>query len=154
MIKKLTERRRFIRHPINFPLEYKILISKKSERDSCRGMKSSTINISKGGLLFLAKKPVREDSLVNIRLPFQDKIFSVRAKVVHCAKSMDSSLYNVGVSFYRFTDAFKTKLVEQLYLISEYRDLRSIQLGREMSMEEASKEWIKRYSDRFRRLYW
>jgi hypothetical protein len=87
-------------------------------------------------------------------MPFEDKVFNVLAKVVHCNKSLDTSLYNVGVSFHRIHDAFKVKLIEQLYLISEYRDLRSIQLGREVSLEEASKEWIRRYSERFRRLYW
>lgn len=154
MINRLMERRKFIRHPLNFPLEYRVIHGKGEAKTSSRAIRSRTINISKGGLLFFAKKPVKESALVNIKMPFQDKIFSVNAKVVHCAKSLDSKLYNIGVSFYRFTDAFKTKLVEQLYLISEYRDLRSIQLGREMSLEEASKEWIKRYSERFRRLYW
>jgi RNase P/RNase MRP subunit p30 len=87
-------------------------------------------------------------------MPFEDKVFKVMAKVVHCNKSLDTNLFNVGVSFYRLRDAFKVKLIEQLYLISEYRDLRSVQLGREVSLEEASREWIRRYSERFRRLYW
>jgi hypothetical protein len=87
-------------------------------------------------------------------MPFQNKVFNVRAKVVHCDKSAETSLYNIGASFHRLSAAYKVKLIEQLYLISEFRDLRSIQLGREVTLEKASKEWIKRYSERFKRLYW
>jgi hypothetical protein len=116
--------------------------------------KSKTINISIGGLLFTSTNPVNKGTLISLKMPFEDKVFKVMAKVVHCNKSLDTNLFNVGVSFYRLRDAFKVKLIEQLYLISEYRDLRSVQLGREVSLEEASREWIRRYSERFRRLYW
>ena len=146
------ERRRFIRHPLCFPLSYNIVVksSKKKEKET----KTRTINISMGGLLFLTKKPVETDATIVIKMPFQDKIFNVKAKVIHCDKSEETKLYNVGVSFYRLSDAFKVKLIEQLYLISEFRDLWSVQLGREVTLEEASREWIKRYSKRFKRLYW
>lgn len=107
-----------------------------------------------GGLLFLTKKPVENNSIIAIKMPFQTKTFNVKAKVVHCDRSEEPKLYNVGVSFYRLSDAFKVKLIEQLYLISEFRDLWSVQLGREVTLEEASREWIKRYSKRFKRLYW
>ena len=74
---------------------------------------------------------------------------------MHATKDIENKdLFNVGVSFYRYSDAFKVKLVEQLYLIDEYRMLRSLQLGHELSMQKASEEWIKRYSKRFARLYW
>jgi hypothetical protein len=148
----ILEQRHFIRHPLSFPIEYKVT-GKTADKD-VKVEKSKTINISQGGLMFASKKPVDIDSLVTIRMPFQDKIFNVHAKVVHCDRNVDTKLYNIGVCFYRFTDAFKTKLIEQIYLISEYRDLLSIQLGRDVPLEEASRKWIKRYSERFKRLYW
>jgi len=154
MINKLLEKRHFIRHPLNFPLEYAILKPSDPKDSGIDPERSTTINISQGGLLFAGKRPVKINSIIKIRMPFQDKIFNVRAKVVHCNKSLDTKLHNIGVCFYRISDAFKVKLIEQVYLISEYRDLRSIQLGRDISLEEASKEWIKRYSERFKRLYW
>jgi len=147
------ERRRFIRHPLSIPISYKI-IKKTQNIVKEKGLPATTANVSMGGLLFSTKHPVKIGSLILIKLPFKDKIFNVQSKVVHCVKSPETKLYNVGSSFYRFNDAFKTKLVEQIYLIAEYRDLRSIQLGREISLEEASREWIERYAERFRRLYW
>jgi len=146
------ERRHFIRHPLCFPLEYKI-VTKAAKKEN-KELKADTINVSRGGLLFSAKKPVNIDSVISVKMPFRDKIFKVRAKVVHCHKNLETKLYNIGVCFHRFSDAFKIKLIEQMYLILEYRDLRSLQLGKEMSLQDASKEWIKRYSERFKRLYW
>ena len=148
----VAERRRFIRHPLSIPISYKIL--KKTRDINEKGVPAVTANVSMGGLLFSTKRPVKVGALIEIKLPFKDKIFNVKSKVVHCAKSPEAKVYNVGSSFYRFSDAFKTKLIEQIYLIAEYRDLRSIQLGREISLEEASREWIERYAERFKRLYW
>ena len=148
----INERRHFIRHPLCFPLSYKI-VERGAPKEGAE-KQSTTINIGMGGLLFAAKHPVDKDASIVVKMPFQDKAFNVRAKVVHCVQSPETKLYNIGVSFFRLNDAFKVKLIEQIYLISEFRDLKSIQLGREVTLEEASKEWIKRYSKRFRRLYW
>jgi len=144
----LQERRRFIRHPIYYPLEFSIASDKVSER-------SKTIDMSEGGLLFVSRQFIEPGKVIVLKLPFQDKLFKVRAKVVRIEKDEESrKLYNVGVSFYQHSDAFKVKLVEQMYLIDEYRSLRSMQLDREISMQEASADWINLYSERFDRLFW
>jgi hypothetical protein len=148
----IIEHRRFIRHPLSIPLTYKVL--KKVQDTGKEGLSGITNNISIGGLLFSAKYPIEVGSLIVIKMPFEDKIFNVKSRVVHCTKGGSTKLYNIGASFYRPYDAFKVKLIEQIYLITEYRDLRSVQLGREVSLEEASQEWVKRYSERFKRLYW
>ncbi|MDD5496668.1 MAG: PilZ domain-containing protein [Candidatus Omnitrophica bacterium] len=141
-------RRRFIRHPICYPLQYEHASEKIRER-------TKTLNVGEGGLLFLSKHGLKKGETIILKMPLQEKVFKVKAKVVHTQKDKDNeSLYNIGVSFYRYSDAFKVKLIEQLYLIDEYRALRSLQLGYEMTMQEASEEWIKRYSKRFARLYW
>ena len=157
----ISERRRFIRHPLCFPLTYSVIEKAHGASAVKAGVKSAgkehtsaTINVSMGGLLFAAKRPVKVDSIIMIKMPFQDKVFNVRAKVVHCDKNPETKLYNIGCAFHRLGAAYKVKLVEQLYLISEFRDLKSIELGKDVSLEKASREWIKRYSARFRKLYW
>jgi c-di-GMP-binding flagellar brake protein YcgR len=151
----ISEHRRFIRHPLCFPLTYRVLehgAAKVSEAGEEK--KSTTINVSMGGILFASKKPVRSNSVIMLKMPFQDKVFNVKARVVHCHKNSETKLYNIGAAFHKLSAAYKVKLIEQLYLISEFRDLKRIQLGKEITLENASKEWIKRYSLRFRRLYW
>lgn len=147
----LRERRRFIRHPLCIPLKY--TVDQSQVRAAGEERRSTTINVSMGGLLFAARRPVPERARIRIAMPFQDKRFNVRATVVHCEKTPEKGLYNIGVCFCRLNDAFKVKLIEQFYLISEFRDLWSIQLGKDVSLNDASREWIRRYSRRFRRLY-
>ena len=142
-----SERRRFIRHLLVSPLEFKISDDNNFE-------KSETINVSEGGLLFMSKQNVPAGTLIDINMPLYDKVFKIKARVVHGDKDENSELYKLGVAFESYHDAFKVKLIEQIYLIEEYRVLRSLQLGREMTLQEASREWIKRYSKRFEKLYW
>ena len=147
-MQQMRERRRFVRHPLCYPLEFESAMDKVSDR-------SDTIDVSEGGLLFLSKYHLTPGKLIVLKLPLQNKIFKVKAKVVHVERSPENpKMYNVGVSFYRYSDAFKVKLIEQIYLIDEYRSLRSLQLGREISFKDASQEWVNRYSERFDRLFW
>ena len=104
--------------------------------------------------MFPAKHPVESNSIIEIKMPFENKIFNFKVKVIRCVYNSETKLYDIAVSFFRLHEAFKAKMIEQLYLISEYRDLLSLQLGKEISLEEASRKWIKRYSERFKKLYW
>jgi len=147
-----VERRKFFRHPICFPLKYKVVnkgLFARSQEDVV-----STKNINEGGLLFCSKRPAEIGSTVSIKIPFQDKLFNVKACVAHCTPLKESKLFDIGVSFFQHDEAFKVKLVEQMYLMSEYRDLISTQSGKDISLEDASREWIKRYSKKFAKLYW
>ncbi|MFA6078272.1 MAG: PilZ domain-containing protein [Candidatus Omnitrophota bacterium] len=148
----IAEKRHFIRHPLHIPLSYKI--DRNSKEGNGHNSRTTTLDVSIGGLLFSARRPAKIGSTIKITMPFQDKEFHITAKVVHCRRNPETKMYNIGAHFYRVRDAFKVKLREQVYLINEFRHLWSRQLGKEVSLEEASLEWIKRYSERFRRLYW
>jgi c-di-GMP-binding flagellar brake protein YcgR len=141
------EKRRYIRHLLVNPLEFMV-----EEGDQYE--KTETVNVSEGGLMFLAKTKVEAGAFIQIQMPLYDKVFKIKAKVVYTEKDEASGLMRVGVAFVSYADAFKVKLIEQIYLIEEYRVLRSLQIGKEMTLQEASKEWIKRYSERFEKLYW
>ncbi|MFH1836793.1 MAG: PilZ domain-containing protein [Candidatus Omnitrophota bacterium] len=141
------EKRRFIRHLLVNPLEFQISEQKEFQ-------KSETEDISEGGLMFMSTKSVPVGSVIRIQMPVYDKVFKIQGKVVHSSKDLSTDLYKIGVSFETYVEAFKVKLIEQIYLIEEYRVLRSLQEGKDISLQEASKEWIKRYSERFEKLYW
>lgn len=145
-----NEKRKFIRHLLVSPLEFQIAEAEAEEVFE----KTNTVNVSEGGLMFRSRKDVPVGSFINIQMPLYNKVFKIRAKVMHVQKDDATDLFNVGVSFVTYSDAFKVKLIEQIYLIEEYRVLRSLQMGKEMSLQEASREWIKRYSERFEKLYW
>ncbi|MFH1877444.1 MAG: PilZ domain-containing protein [Candidatus Omnitrophota bacterium] len=141
------EKRRFIRHLLVNPLEFQV-----SEEQEF--MKTETVDVSEGGLMFMSKCEVPGGTFIKIQMPLYGKVFKINAKVEHVEKDDSTGLNKVGVSFLTYADAFKVKLIEQIYLIEEYRVLRSLQMGKDMTIQEASKEWIKRYSERFQKLYW
>lgn len=149
---QLIENRKFIRHPLCMPLAYKVLGA--SQKDEKEAEHAQTLNVSLGGLLFSSKNRIKAGVRIVINMPFEDKMFKVKALVVRCTKNAETGLFDVAVSFQRIQEAFKVKMIEQIYLISEFRDLLSLQTGKHVSLEEASKKWIKRYSARFKRLYW
>lgn len=141
------DKRQYIRHLLVSPLEFQISEDAETE-------KTRTVNVSEGGLMFMSKQPVEKGKVILLKMPLYDKVFSIKARVVHSVKDDAIGLHKIGVCFVSYSDAFKVKLIEQIYLIEEYRTLRSLQTGKEMSLQEASKEWIKRYSERFEKLYW
>lgn len=131
-----------------YPLEVEYAPKRVMER-------SRTVDVSQGGLLFSSKRRLKTGKHIILKLPLQNKLFRVQAKVVHVRKDTENSkMYNVGVSFLRKSDAFEVKLVEQIYLMDEYRMLRSLQLGRDITFKDASLEWIKRYAKKFDSMFW
>ena len=76
------ERRRFIRHPICYPLEFEHASKKIRER-------TNTLNVGEGGLLFLSKHPLKKDEIIILKMPLQDKVFRVKAKVMHTTKDSE-----------------------------------------------------------------
>jgi c-di-GMP-binding flagellar brake protein YcgR len=143
-----NEKRKYIRHLFVSPLEFQI------EEAPAEMEKTHTVNVSEGGLMFVSRRSVDVGAMIKLSMPLYGKMFIISAKVMHVEKNAESGLFDIGVVFVTYSDAFKVKLIEQIYLIEEYRVLRSLQLGREMTIQEASQEWIKRYSERFQKLYW
>jgi c-di-GMP-binding flagellar brake protein YcgR len=144
--------RHFIRHPLCLLLSYKV-IEKCLEEDQ-ENIPSQSSNISLGGLLFPSKHPVDPKARIEIEMPYEDKVFNLKAQVVLCNHNSETNLYDIAVRFLRSQEAFIAKMIEQIYLIAGYRDMLMLQSGKEISLEEASRKWIKQYSARFERLYW
>ncbi|MBF0571109.1 MAG: PilZ domain-containing protein [Candidatus Omnitrophica bacterium] len=149
---QIIEFRHFIRHPVCLPLAYKVINSRVKE--SKEEIRSETVNVSLGGLLFPGKYPVKPGAGILIKMPFEGKLFNIKAKVVRSVNNPKTKLYDIAVNFPRSQEAFKVKMIEQIYLIAEYRDLLSLEEGTDVTLEEASRKWIKQYSEQFRKLYW
>jgi len=144
--------RHFIRHPLCLPLTYKVLESPRNEDG--KEMGAQTINVSMGGLLFPARQSLKPGSRILIKMPFEDKVVHIQAIVIRSVYNAETSHYDIAVRFPESQEAFKVRMIEQLYLIAQYRDLLSLQEGTYVSLEEASRKWIKLYSERFGKIYW
>jgi len=79
---------------------------------------SKTINISKGGLCFLSKKPIKTDSIIDIRLRLSGgkNYFSARGRVAWISKvdEVDEVLYKIGLEFIKLSKKDKACLFKLL----------------------------------------
>lgn len=133
--------RRFIRHPSNIPLSVNAL---DSQPDIA---KPTMVNVGKGGLCFSSDSAVARGKKVHITINVQKVSFEVEASVAWCHKYDDR--FMVGVSFDNEEAEYSVRMVEQVCHIEQYRMDQMNEEGRELSSEEAAKEWVEKYAAQF-----
>ena len=142
MVTATKEKRKFFRHPIQWPLTLRVL-------NTTRTVSSQARDISLGGLKFSWPKKISKGTLLDITIPVKEKFFDVKAKVVYSQEDRKTAHYFTGVSFVDFPSAFKARLAEEVLEILEYRKSISRQLGHEVSEEEAAKKWVHEFARDF-----
>ena len=132
-------RREYIRHTADVPIEVRTVEG---------GAAAATgRNVSHGGLAFVSALCPAEGATIEIAIPDVDPPFQAHARVAWCRPEEDAFL--VGVQFLDATDAFRSRMVEQVCTIERYREQVLEREGRELSTHEAASEWITRYAGRF-----
>lgn len=136
--------REFIRHPATVPIQVK-----EVEGDTRPGQHTLN-NVSMGGVSCLCDEPVEVGSSVSIRVECVDPDFEMNGRAVWCREKGNS--FEVGIEFMTSKQKmFLLRMVEQLCHIEHYRnELERIE-GREISSEQAAKEWIGKYAESFPR---
>ena len=130
--------RSFIRHSATMPLKVK-----SNEKGS---QKQSLQNVSAGGLCFHSNYFFPQGVSVNIDIPYLDTPFNESCTVVWCKKTTDH--YDVGVTFDSYQTVLRMRLIEQICYIEDYRKEVFNSEQREISADEASREWFQKYADR------
>ena len=132
--------RRYVRHPADIPIEV------KTRGQMTHGI-HNTVNLGVGGLAFRCGRDFAQGEVVHIRIPFVQPPFDVEARVAWC-KPHDGG-FELGVEFLNRDDANMTRMVEQVCHIANYRNSIRRTEGRELSPEEAAREWISKYAAKF-----
>lgn len=131
--------RTFIRHPTSIPIQV------------CAGGDGDTRvhvrNLSAGGLCFITDKPVKVGTLVEFDIPVTNPDYHGRGVIVWRREQSPKS-YEVGMRFTTDDEFFRTRMVEQVCQIEDYRQRLALK-GRQLTSEEAAMEWIERYSASF-----
>ena len=133
-----TRQRQYIRHPANVPIQV---------ADVPPSVASHVTDVSYGGLSFTSGQPHPAGSEIEIAVPDVDADFRARAIVAWCYY-VDPG-YRVGVRFLDPEDAFQSRMVEQMAAIESYRREVFEREGRQMTGEEAAREWIERFGSEF-----
>lgn len=135
-----TAMRQFIRHPVGIPIEVRA-------GEHAGGELHHAGNLSLGGLEFDSDAEIEPGKVVELRIPITEPAFATSGRVAWCRRSGNS--FQLGVQFLDADEAYRTRMVEQVCHIEEYR--RSVQRieGRELSAEDAAFEWIHRFAAQF-----
>jgi hypothetical protein len=132
--------RQFIRHPADIPIEV-------SPVDQGGGRPPRLVNVGMGGLAFRSAEAFRPAHVVKVRIACVRPPFETTARVAWCRAA--SGGYELGLAFTDPDDAFRARMVEQVCYIEHYRkEVRDTE-GRELTAEEAAREWITRNAEQF-----
>jgi hypothetical protein len=132
--------RAYIRHPSDIPIE--IARAPRGRKD-----RQPLHNISFGGLCCGCRAYVKPGSLIWLNIAMVEPPFEAKARVVWCHSC--ASGYDLGVEFMDAEDAFRVRMVEQIFHIEQYkRQVRDAE-GREISAEQAAHEWISKHAADF-----
>lgn len=134
--------REFIRHPSSIPVQ---LMKQGGEINS--GINTLS-NVSFGGVSCLCSEPVEKGSSVKMTINCIDPSFEICGRAAWCKPNQNK--YEVGVEFIVSKDKmFLLRMIEQVCHIEHYRNELIHVEGRELTSEEAAKEWIEKYANNF-----
>lgn len=105
-------------------------------------------NLSTGGLSFITTEPFNVGDVIDFKIPVVKPDYQGTAVVVWRRKQTLGE-FEVGVRFTSDDEFFRTRMVEQVCQIEEYRQQALAHDGRVLTSEEAALEWIAKYAKNF-----
>ncbi|HHY90292.1 MAG TPA: flagellar brake protein [Clostridiales bacterium] len=107
------QRRNFFRLEIALPIKVKTMDSKYEEPMEIDGF---TKDISGGGLRFIAEKPLKLNSRVEITIHLEEESVVVQGRIVRCLLSIElNSKYDIGIMFENIDEKIRTKLIAFIF---------------------------------------
>lgn len=134
--------RRFVRHPAHIPIEIDYVIKSVQEAEDCE-----MNDVSQGGLSCTLHHPLKIHSRVQVHIPSVCPEYSGIGEVVWCQKTEDG--YDIGIRFDDTHEAFKSRMVQQVCQIEQYKTIIFEKEGRLLDEDQAAAEWIKKYASEF-----
>ena len=139
-----TTIRKFIRHPADVPIQ--VTLDWAGEEDDDDADQTIT-NVSLGGLAFVSQRPLELLQRVRVCIPVLDQENFLIGNVVWCEKH--GGEYEIGIEFEHSRDTYRMRMIEQICHIEHYRREIARVEGRELTSQEAAREWIARYARDF-----
>jgi len=134
--------RKYIRHPVNIPIEYSLVEGADCEMDFVE-------NLSENGLCFRSRELLQPGGIIHISINLGERTFAANACVMWCHKSGEQ--FETGIKFEDESAEYPVRMIEQLCHIQQYGDDVLDNEGRQLSAGEAATEWIEKYAGMFPR---
>ncbi len=138
------EKRRFIRHPLSYPLRTRML----GEDQTSNHIESVSENISEAGLQFRSSRSLPVGAEVEIDLDVEKRSFQLDGTVVGCRKQKNRG-FVVAVAFHDTHELLKARMMEQVVRIELFKQRLERRYKRPCDFSWVAGEWIKRYSSFF-----
>lgn len=132
--------REYIRHPSTIPLEVRAADLPERRTELLN-------NVSVGGLSFTSRLRFDPGARIIIKIPLLGDFVQVTGQVVWCQE--ESGAFEVGAVFLDKQEAFLIRMVEQICHIEQYKDQVWQTEHRQLTIEQAAEEWIRKYADTF-----
>ncbi|MBL4762016.1 MAG: PilZ domain-containing protein [Gammaproteobacteria bacterium] len=139
--------RKYIRHPASIPIEVHTQVDCGGDGDGDITGSRNLTDVSYGGVSFASVDSLDPGAMIEVRIPVIDVDFSIQGEVVWCEQRGQE--FEIGVSFANDDEVFRLRMVEQICHVEHYKNEVFRAEGRDLSSEEAAKEWIKRFASDF-----
>ena len=137
--RKVPERRKFIRHPV----DVEIRLSRAGFKGSGEVLMS---DVSGGGLAVQTCVFYEEGTRLKVRIPHVPVAFEAIGEV--CWHRILNDQYEIGIRFLDEGSTLRMRMVEQICQIEQYRKQLMAE-GNLTSFEDAAREWIDKYAEDF-----
>lgn len=137
----LINMRSYIRHPSDIPIHVQV------ESVSKPVVHHRLTNVSHGGLAFESQQAINDGTVIRMQIDVVEPGFEAEGVVTHCEEEADH--FVIGVQFISGDDLFVVRMVEQICHIEHYKREVAEREGREISGQQAAKEWIAKYAASF-----
>jgi len=132
--------RSFIRHPSDIPIEF-------TAEDQHASVSIPMKDVSVGGLSFSSSENMTMGTLLHIRIDVVQPTFEADGVVVWSRQ--EGEQFIIGMEFLHKEDIFLARMVEQICHIEHYRKEVDEKEGRQLTSQQAAKEWIAKFAKVF-----
>lgn len=134
--------RRFVRHPTDIPIIVRAAAARPAVTPDC-----AMTSVSQGGFSCTVDQFLEIGSFVDIDIPSVSPSYHGTGEVVWCKPVAHG--FEIGVRFTDTTEAFKSRMVQQVCQIEHYKNLVYEREGRVLDGDQAASEWIEKYASYF-----
>ena len=127
----------YIKHPTDIPLDYSI-------ESAPTIVSAHTLNAHHSGMVFQTDASLPVGARINLQVMLNGAKLALHGSITHCML-MPEGHWDVGVTFLEDNEHYAMRMIEQACHIEHYRKLVA-QAGRELSPDEAAKEWIHQFA--------
>ena len=130
----MTERRRFKRFPIAYPVECGNGAGKKTV---------SLVNVSENGLAFTSPTRIGESETLDLHIFLKNRMFNLEAVVVYASQGKKKNQYNIGTRFLNIPENFRRILSQEAEDIMQFCRESNLYRNKNFSLRKASMKYLK-----------